>query len=248
MTVPPLFSLRDRAILVVGATGDVGGAAATLLHETGARLILTGRDPSKLDLLGQARPGAQVLPLDWSSAESRAALVGLLPSLDGVVLAGGKDMLKPLRFVTDSEFEELFAANVSGPVLFLRDLIRARLLAEGASVVLISSVLETRAAVGHSVYAASKGALASFCRSLALELSNRSIRVNLVAAGMLSGAMAGRARQKIGDEAFARHLADYPLGPGNPSDAAAAALFLLSPAARWITGTSLVVDGGYGLA
>lgn len=241
------FSLAGKTILVAGATGLLGGATASLAASLGASLILTGRDSAKLAALAVAFPSARTLPLEWTSAVSRQALVEQLPQLDGVVFAGGLEQVRPVRLWREDDPEAVLAANFGGPTKLARDMLKANRLNDSASLVFLSSVLASRATAGHAAYAAAKGALEAFARNLALELAPRARRANCVAAGLIPGPMAERAGAALDPEALAAHLREYPLGPGRPGDVAAAVAYLLSPASRWVTGSTLLLDGGYSL-
>ena len=244
---PTPFSLAGKTILVAGATGLLGNACATLAASLGASLVLTGRDAGKLAALADSFPSSRKFSLDWTSATSRKALVEQLPFLDGVVFAGGLEQVRPVRLWREDDPETILAANFGGPSKLARDLLKANRLNDSASLVFLSSVLGSRATAGHAAYAAAKGALEAFARNLALELAPRARRANCVAPGLIPGPMAERSGAALDPDALAAHLREYPLGPGRPGDVAAAVAYLLSPASRWVTGSTLLLDGGYSL-
>jgi NAD(P)-dependent dehydrogenase (short-subunit alcohol dehydrogenase family) len=116
---------------------------------------------------------------------------------------------------------------------------------EGGSVVFLSSVYALAGVPGQIAYSASKGAVAALVRSMAIELARRRIRVNSISPGLVLTAMTGAALEALAPEQISTIEQKHPLGPGTPTDVARAALFLLAPSTRWITGVDLPVDGGY---
>jgi NAD(P)-dependent dehydrogenase (short-subunit alcohol dehydrogenase family) len=134
--------------------------------------------------------------------------------------------------------------NTTAAMSLTRELLRAGKVREGGVLVYVSSVLGVRGASGYAAYAASKGALNAFVRSLALELAGRRIRAVTVSPGMVESRMAERTAELLPD-GLKSHWSQYPLGPGTVDDVAWAVSYAVSPAARWLTGIDLVVDGGW---
>jgi NAD(P)-dependent dehydrogenase (short-subunit alcohol dehydrogenase family) len=139
----------------------------------------------------------------------------------------------------------VLGANVTSALLLAQAFRDARVTKVDATLVLISSVMATVGQPGVAVYAASKGAISAVTRSLALELIRDGIRVNAIEAGIVSTALTDGIRSAVGATAFEAIADAHPLGLGSPDDVARPALFLSSPASAWMTGSSLVVDGGY---
>jgi NAD(P)-dependent dehydrogenase (short-subunit alcohol dehydrogenase family) len=238
------FSRAQSTIAVVGATGGIGGACAQAAAAQGGKLWLLGRDEGKLGTQQTALGAAGTVACDLEQPEAIVTAVGALPELDGVVFAAGVLLIRPLRLSGPPEFRRLMAINYEGPALFCRELLRQRKLRDGGSIVLIGSIAGRIGAVAHTVYSGSKGALAAFARSLALELAPRRIRVNTLSPGLVQTAMAKETSAHLSAEESERYAREYPLGLGEPRDVANAACFLLSPGARWMTGADLVLDGG----
>lgn len=231
-------------ILVVGATGSLGGAIARSLAASGAQLCLSGRDAVKLDAIASELSG-EVFSCDLMSADDRTELARALDVLDGVVFSAGIAPVAPVRYLKDADLGACLQLNTEAPLLLIRDLLKKKKLNRGASIVCLSSVAAARGAAGYAAYSASKAALEASARCLALELVPKGMRVNCVAPGMIEGEMADSAAERISGEALAAHLKAYPLGAGRPSDVASAVVFLLSGESRWITGVTLPVDGGF---
>lgn len=237
---------QGQQFLVVGATGGLGSAIARSLKSEGADLVLSGRNSEKLSAYAQEL-GVASLSGDLSASASRAQLAGAVGKLDGVVFAAGLAPVAPVRYLKDADLAACLSVNAEAPLLLVRDLLKKKQLKTGASIVWISSVASSRGAAGYAAYAASKAALEAAARCLALELAPKGMRVNCIAPGMIATDMADAAAERISGDVLEAHLNAYPLGAGRPADVAAAASFLLSSESRWITGTSLPVDGGFSI-
>jgi NAD(P)-dependent dehydrogenase (short-subunit alcohol dehydrogenase family) len=239
-----------KCALVTGGTTGIGRATAELLHRQGARVIVTGRNA---DTLAQAR---RELPSEIAVLEADARSVPAAEQLaheveqrfgklDILFLNAGIAQLAPFAAVTESFYDEHMNVNVKGVVFTLQKLLP--LLGSGASVIVNTSVADQRGAPTMSIYSASKGAVAALVRCLAVELAPRGIRVNSVCpATILTPIQAKFELPPDVAAASAKHYAArIPQGRfGNAEEVASAVLFLASPAASYITGVELPVDGG----
>jgi NAD(P)-dependent dehydrogenase (short-subunit alcohol dehydrogenase family) len=247
MSYPPSpFSLAGKRLLITGASSGIGRAVAMMAAELGANLVVVARREDRLEALVREAGGGEhrAIPADLTDPEARARIVEEVGTLDGVVYSAGILKVAPMAFLTERVLREVQAVNYESPLLLTQLLLKKRRLAEGASLVFVSSVAARRGALGHAVYAGTKGALEAAVQCLALEGAPR-WRANCVAPGMVETDMAAEAAARLGVEALEKHRSDYPLGFGRPEDVAAATCFLLSGAARWITGTVMTVDGGF---
>jgi len=245
------MDLSGRTVLVTGASSGIGRATCIVLSRLGAKVVLTARDPQRLQETARAMDGGpheieqydladvDSIP-DWLKAISRKT-----GSLSGVVHSAGLQTTRPLRFLNTGDLEEITRINVTAAVQLARGFRQKGVHSKPASVVFLSSVLGIVGRLGVAAYAASKGALIALAKSLALELAQEEIRVNCLAPGQVRTELTERLRETLTEDQFAAIEAAHPLGLGEADDVAYAAAFLLADTGRWITGSTLVVDGGY---
>jgi len=238
------FRLDGCAAAVVGATGEIGRTCCHVMVRRGAVVLPCGRDDGRLRELF---PGQRTVRLDLQDPQSLTQWAESMPLLHGVVFASGISMVRPFTMLGESHWRHIMRVNVEGPLLATRELLRARKLAAGASIVYFGSIAARRSNAGYAGYSASKAALTAGARSLACELAGMSIRVNVLAPGLVATRMADDLACLQTTAERENYAAQYPLGPGFTDDVAMAAAFLLAPASRWITGTEILIDGGNNL-
>lgn len=242
--------MKNKTILITGGTTGIGLATAQLLSAEGAKVIVTGRNPSTLAAAQKILPAGTVILKSDSASLADARALGaeikkITPVLDGAFLNAGIAQFAPFDATTVEQFEDMFNVNVRGLYFQFQSLLS--LLGNPSSVVMNASVVAQTGMANASVYSATKAAVASFGRTLATELAARGIRVNTLSPGPIKTPIFG----KLGAPAEAldeteKYLASRSLFKrmGTPEEVAKLARFLLSDDSSNITGTDILVDGG----
>lgn len=241
------FSLDGKKILVTGASSGIGQETAIQCSKLGAHVILTARNEERLKgTMSQLEgDGHQMILAELTNQEDIERLVANIPDLQGLVLCAGKGMTSPFPFCTRGKYDEIFDINFFAPVELLRLLVKKKKLEKGSSVVIVSSIGGVESfQLGNGVYGASKAALNSAMRFCAKELATKKIRVNSVNPGMVNTKLIQSGT--ISEEQYKLDMEKYPLKRyGEPEDIAYGIIYLLSDASSWVTGHSLIIDGGY---
>lgn len=249
-----LFSTRaleGRRILVTGASSGIGAHAAQLFSSLGAELILVARDSTRLNTVAAqlSSPRSLIKVVDLAYPDLIFNEIKNLPPswlpIHGVFHASGNELVKPINMFKSSDFDCLVSPTAKAALSIGRAIASKGVMSDGGSFVLMSSVAAITGTPAMSVYSATKGAIESLTRSLAMELAPKSIRVNAITAGAIETPMHNRLLRGMPDDAQLHYKARHPLGFGQPCDISNLAAFLICDASRWITGTSVVVDGGY---
>lgn len=245
------MDLTDRRYLVTGASSGIGRECCVALSNLGARLVLVARNEDRLNETASVLSGIGhvVASFDLNQTDNISNWMKQLVEkgglLSGIVHCAGAQMTLPLKATGSFQFEDLYRVNLIAGAMLIKGLRQKGVPTRPAAAILLSSI---RALIGDScvsAYAASKGAVSSLVRSLAVELAAEGIRVNAIAPGYVKTAMADQLQRTLSEDQLRRIEALHPLGMGTPRDVANAVGFLLADTGRWITGTTLVVDGGY---
>jgi NAD(P)-dependent dehydrogenase (short-subunit alcohol dehydrogenase family) len=244
-------ALKEMTFLVTGASSGIGRAVAILLSECGARVVLNGRDEARLRLTLSKLYGeshiVSVASLENAdqTTEWLKSVLELSGPLSGVFHCAGVELIRPARMIKQAQLIDVFGSSLFAAFGIARAMSAKNALVDGGSIVFMSSVAGSTGQVGMTGYSAAKAGIDGLVRSLACELASKKIRVNSIAAGAVQTAMHDRLINGSGDEATLVYMQSHLLGFGHAEDVAQAALYLLSPASRWVTGTTMVVDGGY---
>lgn len=245
------LALDGRTVLVTGASSGLGRAISVLISKLGGRVVLVARNADRLSetfsLMDEGEHRIESFDLNELDDIPRwmKRLTSEIGPLDGVVHSAGLHATLPLRVLKPSRLEELMRINVSAAMALTKGFRQRGVRAEQGSVVYLASVAALAGSAGNAGYSATKGALVSMCRSLAMELASEQIRVNCLAPGWVPTELAAKAGEKLEDAQLQAISDMHPLGLGRPDDVANAAVFLLAETGRWITGHTLVIDGGY---
>ena len=238
------FSLVGKTILVTGASSGIGKEIAISCAKMGAKVVLNGRSEKRLyETASQMGEGHIVVAKDLTAFNAIPEMVNDLPQLNGIVHCAGINELIPAKQVTEADIDRIMAINFKAPVLLQAEILRQKKLLRKASVVFIASIGSDTPIIGNSVYSASKGAIVSYSKSLMLELAPRQIRVNCISPGMMwTNVIEG---DSVTIEQLKEEEKKYPLQRyGQPSDVAGLAVYLLSDASEWMTGSNVRISGG----
>ena len=239
--------MKDRAYVIVGASGGIGSATARLLANHGARLVLAGRSAEPLEALATQTGGLPYLLDATNTTEVAGAVeqaVTEFGRIDGIVNCVGSLLLKPAHITSDDEWDETIATNLRSAFAAVRAGARA-MRDQGGSIVLVSSAAAHIGLANHEAIAAAKGGISGLTLSAAASYAPSGIRVNAVAPGLVKTKLTERLTAT--EKAEQASLAMHALGRlGEPEDVASAIVFLLDPANSWITGQIMGVDGGLG--
>lgn len=247
------FSLKNKHILITGASSGIGKACAIACSKMGAKLSLFGRDRNKLNALLEM--------LDGDNHQTYSVDLGTLDGLDsaiedavqkngqlsGFVHSAGIEFTLPLKQHKPQKIVDIFQVNVFSALEITRQVCsKKNFVASGGSIIWISSIMGVVSNPALLGYSATKGALISGAKSLSLELASRRIRVNTVSPGHLSDTeMSIKKESSIGESALQALKDSHPLGLGSTEDVSNSVIFLLGNCSKWITGTNIIVDGGY---
>lgn len=248
--VNPL-ALTGRVFIVTGASSGIGLATAILLSQLGAKIVLAARSAERLAAARAQLEGTdhEVESIDFAAPGDTAGWVKAISRktgpLSGIIHCAGTQLIRPVRLLTEADLEAMMKINVTSAVMLAKGLRTKDTHVMGASMVFVSSVMGLVGAAGRASYCASKSALNALTKSLALELAADGVRVNCIAPGFVRTSMLDQAQSMVGAEQMAAIEKAHPLGFGEPRDVANAVAFLVADTGRWITGTTLVVDGGY---
>ena len=245
------FSLEGKTILVTGASSGIGRQCAIDCSKMGATVILIARNAGRLAdthslLEGESHKLYQydLLDIDGISA-LMDKIIKECGKVDGLVHAAGIERTLPMKFIKPKDWEEVYRVNCMAGFELARLLGQKKYNNGSGRIVFVSSITAIVGRKGVAAYAASKGALISTVKTIALEYANKGITVNCISPGTVLTPMMESYLSALSEDEREKRLDGFPLGIGQPADISNACIYLLSDASRWITGQNLVVDGGY---
>ena len=245
-----MLNLTGKKILITGASSGIGKATAIIASKNGADVVLLGtRKEALLQTLQLMDEGDHSLyVVDFISDNLTASLKSMFKGVgkvDGLFHCAGVHSTAPLKVHDEATTEHVYKVNVLSIFTLLKELRKKNNHSNGCSVVLMSSSSAMLGEPGISAYASSKSAIIGLTKSLAAELAKDQVRVNCISAGIVKTAMTDKLFSNLEPSYVNEIESKHALGFGEPEDVANAAIFLLSSNSKWITGSNLVVDGGY---
>lgn len=247
------FTLRDKVIIVTGASSGIGAQCAIDCSKMGAKVVLIGRNKERLQqTLERCENTQHHLVVSYDLVESDGmgemikGVVEKMGKISGLVNCAGISTTLPINLVKKESLDNFFQTNVYSAYLLTKECSKKSVIAEkGLSVIFISSVMGVVGENGKSLYSMTKGAIVAGVKSLACELAKKNVRVNCISPGCIVTPINEHLPHIAEPEKRAILESQHLLGLGHVSDVSNACLYLLSDASRWVTGTNLMVDGGY---
>lgn len=239
------FTLNNKQILITGASSGIGRSIAIACSKKGAKVVLTARNKSRLDETFSLLEGIghQVISVDLSKHDEIPGFVEKLPQLDGVIHNAGVGSRVLCKSISICNLNEVFNINFNAPILLQAALLTNKKINKEASIVFISSKAAEMPSIGNAIYSASKGAINSYAKCLGLELAPRKIRVNCICPAMVWTDLI--IQEGVSKEELELNQLKYPLKRfGEPTDISSLAIYLLSNASSWMTGSCIDITGG----
>lgn len=239
------FTLLAKTVLVTGASSGIGKGTAISCSKMGARVILNGRNKQRLKEVLESLSGKRhlVCDCDLTNAKAVSVMVESLPQLDGVVHCAGIGHRKLCKQIEEEDIDKVMGINFKAPVLLQTELLKQKKINRGASIVFVASLAAQSPSIGNAIYSASKGALISYANCLEKELAPRKIRVNCISPAMVWTDLIFQGG--LTEEDLKEDEKRYPLKRyGKPEDIANLAIYLLSDASSWMTGSNVKISGG----
>lgn len=239
------FSLEGKIILVTGASSGIGRGIAITCSKMGAKVIINGRNTRKLQETSELMEidSSIILPADLTDPDSVTSLVNSMPKLDGVVHCAGLGQRVPCKDLESKNVDDVMNVNFKAPVMLQAEILRQKKLNKASSIVFIASIASWSPSLGNSIYSASKGAIISYANCLSIELAPRKIRVNCISPAMVWTDLVladGTDMEQLKEDELTYPLKRY----GQPEDIANLAVYMLSDASTWMTGSNVNITGG----
>ena len=239
----------NKTIIVTGASSGIGRETARFLLDEGYRVIVTARSEDKLKEDFGADENAIILPWDLSDVDQvipyTKQVKEIAGPISGFVHCAAFGMNHLISMIKPDLLQKHFDVNVYAAMLLTSGFAKRNMVEKDASFILISSISAHAGTQGQAIYSATKGALEGFIKGSAYELSQKGIRINAIAPGMVMTEPVRKQMQKIDEEGIRNIENSYPFGLGEPRDISNMIEFLFSEKSRWVTGQTFIIDGGF---
>jgi len=245
---------KNKNILIFGATSGIGMDLSLLLDEMNSNLILIGRNKKDLEFLKKKTKNKKnkIFVCDLNKEKDIEDIFKQINNLnlkiDGLVFAAGVHFIKPIQSTSIDDLNNSLKINFIAPYLVLKNFSSNFSRSDESSVVLISSITAFVGQTALTAYSSSKGAIVSLTKSAAVELARKKIRVNCIAPGHIKNTkMSNEVKSLLSKEQYDNLISKHPLGVGSVRDVSDCIIYLLSDSSKWVTGTTIRIDGGFSL-
>lgn len=246
------FTIEGRTIVITGGASGIGRQCAVDFSNSGANLVLLDINEEQLAVTKNlCNPDVKCgyYRCDITDVGGLDTIVSKAVAengpISGLLHCAGIEKTLPYNKLSAADYDRIYSVNVVGAMNLLKCLTKKNNRTENARYVLIASITAVVGRPGVAAYAASKGAIVSVVKTLALEMATKGMTINCISPGTILTPLMQNMMESLTEEQQAERKAGFPLGLGQPSDIANTAMFLLSDGARWITGQNIIVDGGY---
>lgn len=246
------LTIAGKTILVTGAASGIGRQCSVDFSNAGANLILLDLNQEALDATKElCNPDVKIYcgAVDLTQVDAVTNFVtnavAVVAPVDGVLHCAGIEKTLPFNKLSDEDYKRIYNVNVLGALNVMKPIMKGKNHGENTHFVLISSITSIVGRPGVAAYAASKGAILSMVKTIALEIAPKGMTINCISPGTILTPLMQQMMESLTEDQRMERQEGFPLGLGRPSDIANTAMFLLSDGARWITGQNIVVDGGY---
>jgi NAD(P)-dependent dehydrogenase (short-subunit alcohol dehydrogenase family) len=241
----------DKNFIITGASSGLGKEVSLSLDSLGANLVLLGRNKtSLLRTKNLMKNNHKYIVCDFSKLNDTKKKIKEMfkdKKFHGLIHGAGNYMLSPLQLISEKEIADSVNTNLISPLLITKEFCKRNNYNNNASIIFVSSIAGIIGSSSLSIYSMTKSGQIGLARSLAVEMASKKIRVNSISPGLINSRISEVLRSNISSDSFENIKKKHLLGIGKYSDIVSSLLFLLSDKSNWITGSNMIVDGGYSI-